>query len=154
MSNRYKGWGGGYQPSGSAKAPPAKTAPKYGNEPTEFNGILYHSKREAEYAEELAWRERAGEVRNIRIQVGVPLCAGRRIGHPLPVVYHPSGRRAVHVLDFVFEEKKGTKGTKGTPPVHYWSTTHVEVKGYDTPVGKLKRAVVEAMLGVEIKVVK
>ena len=62
MSNRYRGWG-----AILPKAQPG--APKYGNQPTTVNGIRYDSKREAEYAEELAWRERAGEVRNVRRQV-------------------------------------------------------------------------------------
>ena len=35
-----------------------------------------------------------------------------------------------------------------------WVTRYVEVKGYDTPVGKLKRAIVEAMLDAGIEVVK
>ena len=68
-----------------------------------------------------------------------------------------SGRQAVHVLDFVFEERPKNAG--GVPMHDYgmkplWVTRYVEVKGMDHPVGKLKRAMVEAMMGVKIEVVK
>ena len=156
MSNRFRGWGAALRP---------KKDPKYGNQPTEYAGILYHSKREAEYAEELAWRERAGEVRNVRRQVRVDLMAASCSGEsctPSAVRYSPSKRVAYHVLDFVFEEKQPVirfpvaepDGTVSQGSVTDWGLRYVEVKGYDTPLGKLKRAIATAMLGVEIEVVK
>ena len=153
MSSRYRGWGGALP-----KAKPG--APKYGNERTEYKGAMYDSKREAEYAQELDVRERAGEVRNIRRQVRIDLRAASCLGEscsPSPVTFQPSGKVAFHVLDFVFEEGRLCEDYPCTMSegIHnHWYIRYVEVKGYDTPVGKLKRAIVEAMLGVEIEVVK
>ena len=150
---------------------PIKPSSKYGNKRTEYNGAIYDSKREVQFAKDLHVRELAGEVRNIRRQVRIPLFAAgacdvcpledqwadpHRFGRNVPVKYG-NGRQAVHVLDFVFEERPKNAG--GVPMHDYgmkplWVTRYVEVKGMDHPMGKLKRAMVEAMMGVKIEVVK
>ena len=149
---------------------PIKLSSKYGNKRTEYNGAIYDSKREVQFAKDLHVRELAGEVRNIRRQVRIPLFAAgacdvcpiedqwadpHRFGRNVPVKYG-SGRQAVHVVDFVFEESQrpGTPNCKMDASGWLWRIRYVEVKGMDHPVGKLKRAMVEAMLGVKIEVAK
>lgn len=91
--------------------------------PTEFQGVKYASKKEARYAQELLLRQKAGEV----------VFALRQVPF-----YLPGSVR--HVIDFQEFHADGT--------VHF-----VEVKGYDTPLGKLKRKMVEAIYPIKIEVV-
>lgn len=91
--------------------------------PTKIDGIRYASKKEAQYAQELELRKRAGEVLFYLRQVPFDLPGG-----------------VVHRVDFL----------------EFWAdgTAHlVEVKGFDTPMGKLKRKQVEALYPISIEVV-
>ncbi len=96
---------------------------KFHAKPTEVNGHRYASKKEAQYAQELELRKRAGEVFFWLEQVPFRLPGG-----------------VVHRVDFM----------------EFWAdgTMHcVEVKGLDTPMGKLKRKMVEAEYPITIEVV-
>ena len=151
VGTRYPGW------SVADAANSTNPRAKYGNQRTEYNGHMYDSKAEAEYAERLDWRERAGEVRNVRRQHRIALYAYPAASsvppgvdvRPQPVTYRPSGRLAHHVVDFAFDELVYLASG-----ARLWVARYVEVKGVDTPVGKLKRAIVEAMLGVAIEVIR
>ena len=158
MTRNYPGWDKAFLPDAEKRPSEAK----YGNQRTEYKGIVYDSKREALYAEELDWRARAGEVRDVKRQVKVYLYASTAVSKALPVVYQPSGRHAYHLVDYVFEEKyqrviaisANEDGTTSPSTIEAWRTRYVEVKGTDTPLGKLKRAIVSAMLGQDIEVIK
>jgi hypothetical protein len=95
---------------------------KFRAKPSEADGIIFASKKEMGYYRELLLRKKSGEVLFFLRQVPFHLPGNVR-----------------HVIDFV----------------EFWSdgTVHVvEVKGYDTPMGKLKRKQVEDIFPVTIEV--
>ena len=97
---------------------------KFNAKITEVDGIKFKSKKEARYYQELKIRQRAGEVSFFLRQVPFDLGEGVR-----------------HFLDFI----------------EFWANGEVkfiEVKGYDTPQGKMKRKLVESMYPIEIEVIK
>lgn len=100
-----------------------KKRSKYNSKKTEYNGVRYDSIKEARYAQELDLRVKAGEVVFFLRQVPFHLPGNVR-----------------HVIDFVEFHTDGT--------VHI-----VEVKGYDTPQGKMKRKMVESVYPFEIELV-
>lgn len=51
----------------------AKGKSKYGNNSQEYNGRRYDSKREAAYAQELDWRMKAGEIKEVIPQFKIDL---------------------------------------------------------------------------------
>jgi hypothetical protein len=90
--------------------------------PCRRDGIHFASQKERSYYDDLKIRVRAGEI----------LFFTRQTGFDLP-------GKVRHFLDFV----------------EYWSdgTVHfVDVKGYDTPMGRLKRKQVEAIYPITIEV--
>ena len=46
---------------------------KYRNQRVEFDGLHFDSKAERDYYQGLLWREKAGEVRDIRLQPAFPI---------------------------------------------------------------------------------
>jgi hypothetical protein len=79
--------------------------------------------------------EQAGEISDITCQPRYKLTAGG-----IPVRYE-SGRQAVYVADFWYKTSGG-------------SVVVEDVKGYDTPLSKLKRALIEAELGFRVVIVR
>lgn len=160
MSNRYPGWD--TLPGVDPDADPKPKKNKYGAVRTKYNGRTFDSAWEAEYAKQLDLRQRAGQVRNIQYQVRVPLVAARFDEGPagtieafaVPIKY-PSGRQAVHVIDFQYQEKRVVRWTAtGDPFPEEWVDVFVDAKGFDHQAGRLRRAIVEAMLGIDIVLVK
>lgn len=94
---------------------------KYHARKAEYGGSTYHSKKEAQYAAELDLLLRAGEIVGWRRQVRVPLEVNGEVV-------------CRYVIDFVVEHKDGTK-------------EYVEVKGYPTPLWKLKWKMFHAIYG-------
>ena len=95
---------------------------KFQAKPSDEDGIRFASKKERTYYRQLKIRVRAGEILFFTRQTGLDLPGKVR-----------------HFLDFV----------------EYWSdgTVHfVDVKGYDTPMGKLKRKQVEAIYPITIEI--
>jgi len=92
---------------------------KYGNVARDYNGTLYDSKKEAAYAQELDLRIKAGELkswdRQVRISIDVN---GKHICN--------------YFIDFVLYHTDGLK-------------EYVEVKGFETPVWRLKWKLFEAL---------
>ncbi len=104
---------------------------KFGVAPKEdrtYNGVVYHSKREAELAQGLDTRKKAG---NIDFWI-------RQIPFPLP-------GDTVYRLDFMT--------FKHVTNCH-WEVEFLEVKGYETRLGKLKRRLCEETYGIKITVVR
>lgn len=97
----------------------ASSGNKYGAKRTEYDGVLYHSKREAQYAQELDLRQKAGDILHWRRQVPIAL----KVNEKLICKY---------ILDFILTYPDGT-------------IELVEVKGYETAVWKLKRKLLEAI---------
>lgn len=95
---------------------------KYGNRPQEYNGISYHSKKEADYAARLDLEKRAGEIKSWERQFKIDL---RVNGYHITNYY----------CDFLVHHNDGRKEL-------------IEVKGrflLNNPVFVLKRKLVEAV---------
>jgi len=99
---------------------------KFANRSTEYNGIVYHSKKEATYAVELDFRVKAKDIKSWDRQVKVEL----KIKGKLITRYF---------LDFLIQHNDGT-------------IEYVEVKGFETDVWKLKWKMFEALYGGNRKV--
>jgi len=105
---------------------------KYGNKKRDYGGILYDSIKEAAYAQELDLREKAGDIKSWERQVRISLdINGKHICN--------------YFIDFVI--------THNDDHLEY-----VEVKGFATPVWRLKWKLFEAIYneehpGVELTVV-
>lgn len=91
---------------------------------TECDGIKFPSKREAQVYEHLKLKKLAGEVLFFLPQVPLRLAGGVR-----------------YFVDFLVFNVDGT-------------CQFLEVKGYDTPMGKLKRRQAEAEYPITIDVIK
>ena len=101
---------------------------KYRSRRTEYNGVKYASKKEAKHAEELNLLVKAGELSFWLRQIPFSLPGG-----------------TVYRLDFAeFRQVVNTS---------LYQIDWVEVKGYKTPVGELKRKQTEALFGIEITVI-
>ena len=98
---------------------------KYGAIAKEYNGIIYHSKLEAQYAAELDLRLKAKEIKGWRRQVKISLDVNG---------FHICN----YYIDFVIEHKDGTE-------------EYVEVKGFQTEIWRLKWKLTEALLQDKIK---
>jgi hypothetical protein len=100
------------------KVPFKRDYNKYRAKTATYNGQKYHSKREAAYAAELDLRVKAGELRATERQVTVRLdVSGFHI--------------CDYVVDFVVTHADGHEE---------W----IEVKGFETPIWKLKKKLFEA----------
>lgn len=103
---------------------------KYGATKTMLDGITFDSKREAAYYSELKIREKAGEVTGVEMQ------------RPFALLGINGTLMATFRADFCF-----------------WDNTAgrfrcIDVKGFDTPVGKLKRKMMKGLLGIDVEIVK
>lgn len=94
---------------------------KFNAKPTEYDGRRFDSKKEARYAQGLDLRKKAGEIIFYLRQVPFDLPGG--------VKYR---------IDFVEFHTDGT-------------VRFIDVKGYDTPMGKAKRKMVEDLYPVKIE---
>lgn len=92
---------------------------KYGAKITEYNGVKYHSKREAAYAEQLDWKVKLGEIQSWTRQFKIPLVVSKCL-------------ICTYILDFVVIANDGHK-------------QYIEIKGYETPEFKLKWRLVQAL---------
>ena len=112
---------------------------KFGAKSTEYEGVVYHSKKEAGRAAELDLLERGHEISNIRRQVKISLdicevcqklCRGKCPDHPKDHVYHITN----YYIDFVYTDKNETE-------------VYEEVKGFATKEWEMKWKLTEALLG-------
>lgn len=96
-----------------------KSGNKYRAKKTEYNGVVYHSKLESAYAEELDWRVKAKEIKSWDRQVKLDL----KINDTHITNYY---------IDFVIHHNDGSK-------------EYVECKGVETPDWKIKWKIFEAI---------
>lgn len=96
-----------------------KRGNKFGAKRTTYNGHLYHSIKEANYAAELDLRVKAGELKSWRRQVPIEL----RVNDQKVCTY---------TIDFVEVDKKGNE---------MWT----EVKGFATPEWRIKWNLFDAL---------
>ncbi len=104
---------------------------KYRAQPTEVDGIRFHSKAEARRYSELKLLEKAGEVKELELQPEFPLYAPSKSWgkHELVCTY---------VADFRYRQ-----GPRGVLVIE-------DVKGMKTPVYRLKKKWFQAQYGIEI----
>ena len=110
---------------------------------TEAAGRKFDSKHEAAVAVKLLDRQEQGEVRNLRFQVKIELKTVNPGGTVVPIRYRTKrglGRAASHTVDFVFEELVSGR----------WVQRMADAKGMDPQASRLRRAVVETMMGTRI----
>ena len=110
---------------------------KYRAKRCEINGEKFDSVRELRRWHDLKLLEKAGKISRLERQVPF-----RIIVNDKPVLMkstgYPNGRQVKYVADFVyFEDNKRVVE---------------DSKGIDTPVSRLKRALVEAIYDVQVKV--
>lgn len=114
---------------------------KYHAKATVVNGIRFASKKESKHYIDLLWREATlREISDLELQPKYLLGTDAN-----PVMMrsgrYPNGRRASYIADFRYKCLITGK------------TVVEDVKGMDTPLSKLKRAVVEAQYGIKIVLV-
>ncbi len=94
------------------------SANKYKAKNAAYNGHLYHSMKEANFAVELDIRVKAKELKAWRRQVHVPLTINKI-------------KVCTYIIDFVAEYPDGHE-------------QYIEIKGYPSPVGELKMKMFKA----------
>ncbi len=108
---------------------------KYKAKPTVVDGIRFASMKEAARYQENKLREKAGHIRDLELQPKYPLVvAGVKIGS--------------YVGDFRFWEKNDLY-RKGDGKAEFLVVE--DVKGFKTPVYRLKKKLMLALHGVEIR---
>ena len=116
----------------------ANSSHKYKAARTEAGGIAFASKREAAVYSDLRMRERAGEISGLTTQPPFEIMINGQPVRSLPDKRGRRGRPIKYVADFAFSEGAALRV--------------VDVKGMDTPVSRLKRALVWHIYGVEVEV--
>lgn len=91
-----------------------------------YNGVIYHSKSEAMYAFELDRQKAAGIIHSWEPQI------------PLPIRLN-----GIHICNVVVDFR-----VRDTPAGEW---RHIEVKGWETDIYKLKRKLLFAMYGRDFK---
>lgn len=104
---------------------------KYHNHKTEFDGILFDSKKEAMRYAILRSMEQIGEIKDLRRQVKYTLIEGKRWSNG------KKHRDTVYIADFVYR-------LNGRQIVE-------DVKGFRTPEYKLKRELMKDRYNIEIQ---
>ena len=98
---------------------------KYGNRKSERDGIKFDSGKEAKRYRDLKLLAAAGEIRDLQLQVPFELTVnGQKI--------------CKYVADFTYRDAKGERVVE-------------DAKGFKTPIYRLKKKLVKACHGVEIK---
>ena len=111
---------------------------KYRAKSVVVDGKWFASKLEAGHYSLLKTLERAGQIKELELQPVYPLTCG---GKPVLIRSkgYPGGRKAKYVADLRYRDKWG-------------AVEVVDSKGADTPVSRLKRALVEAEYGIKVEV--
>lgn len=102
---------------------------KYGSIKTEFNGIVFDSKAEADRYLELLCREQVGDIRDLELQPRYDF----KLNNKLMFFYKG---------DFRYYDNCTGK------------TVIEDVKGVETAVFRLKKKIIEAEYGIKIEIVK
>lgn len=105
---------------------------KYGAKATTVDGIRFASKFESERYGYLKSLERAGVIRSLQLQPRYKLAVNGIL-------------ICTYVADFSYE-REGTDGS--------WTSIVEDAKGVETPEFKLKKKLMQAVLDIEINVVK
>ena len=129
-------------------APPPPKPNKYRNQKVTIDGHTFDSKKEGEVYVQLCALEKAGAIRGLELQ---PKFEFPLRGKPLRHLPHRArtskrlvqGRPVSYRADFSYEEQDGNA----------WKKVVLDVKGFDTQISRLKRAMVAAFHGVVVEIV-
>lgn len=113
---------------------------KYNAVAVTVDGHRFPSKREAKRYGELKMLERAGKISDLNCQPRFAILINGEYVKIRSKGY-PNGRRCSAVMDFDYSQKGK------------YIIEDVKSAATDTPVSKLKRALVEAIYGVEVRLV-
>lgn len=116
---------------------------KYGAVKTIVDGFPFASKKEASRYGELKLLEKAGEIRGLVLQPAFELHVAHR---PEGGTYNYPRKVGIWRGDFQYEERRTTTGGR-----ERWDRVVEDVKGFKTPVYRLKKRIVEAQYGVTIR---
>lgn len=110
---------------------------------TSADGDVFDSGDELKRWNILKFAEKTGLIRDLKRQVAFPLILPN--GTPIKIKSpgFPKGRRCVYHADFAYEERDDKTET--------WHPTVEERKSFDDPTSRLRRAVVEAIYGIDIR---
>ena len=112
---------------------------KYRAKRTVIDGIPFASQKEALRYRELRLLQRAGEIEDLTLQPRFRLYIEQQ-----PILIrsngYPNGRQATYLADFQYKDKNGVLVVE-------------DVKGMDTPVSRLKRAIVEAQYRIRVELI-
>lgn len=130
----------------------AKRRSKYGAKPTVVDGHKFPSKKEAKRYGELKLMERAGAIAGLELQPRFPIVINGE------AVRYPSGVALEYRGDFKYTDTKtrrvvveDVKGVRKTArPVGVKKPRH---EGTDTDASRIKRALVAAIYGIEVRIV-
>jgi hypothetical protein len=112
---------------------------KYNAKKTRVGDIVLDSAGEADRYGQLLLLEKAGVISDLKRQVRLPLIVN---GCHLSLEDKVGRRRPrYYVADFTYIESDG-------------SLVIEDFKGFDTPTGKLKRAIIEATLGITVRITR
>ncbi len=120
---------------------------KYGAIPTTVDGIRFHSAKEARRYGELKLLVKAGKIRNLELQPVFTLMAPVKT----PGIWWLNTKKiGTYRGDFQYEER-GTVLVEGGCASETWTLRVEDVKGVKTPVYQLKKKLVEAFHGIQIR---
>lgn len=106
---------------------------KFGAKKTEFMGIVFDSKWEAERYGQLCAMEKAGAIKNLRRQVKYNILVNDQ-------------KICQYIADFVYDDM----GIDGNTPQEIVE----DAKGVETPEFKLKKKLMKAIFDIDIKISK
>ena len=106
---------------------------KYGNIRTEVDGITFASRKEANRYGELTLMEKAGEIRDLKLQRVYTLISAQRDENG-KVIEQP----LKYIADFVYKDREGR-------------TVVEDAKGLKTDVYKIKRKLMLCLYGIRIQ---
>jgi len=118
-----------------------RASPKYKARKTTVAGITFDSAKEAARYLQLAMMAEAGAIVELKVHPVFKLTAGGR-----PVMYSPrtklgKRRQASYEADFSYRYAGS------------WERIVEDVKGFDTQLSRLKRAMLEAEFGITVQIV-
>lgn len=125
--------------SGPGSVRTFKRRAKYNNRHTHADGLHFDSKKEEARYHQLKAMVESGDINSMEVH---PRFYFFLNGKPLVIrsTGYPGGRRVYYEADFAYRQGEGL--------------VVEDVKGMDSDVSRLKRALVELFHGVEVKVVK
>ena len=117
---------------------------KYHNIPTVVDGIRFSSKKEARRYQELKLLEKAGVISNLELQPRFEFEINDKL------LKYSSGRKVTYFADFRYTELITLHSDFGGAYSH--QDIIEDVKGIQTPVFKLKAALMLAVHGIKVRI--